>query len=326
MYPRSTSSMIRIATAFALAALAAGCEGTIEDAQVPPSTHEQPGAIFTDEQALLDWLAEKAATVPLASAQVHRDGTGRVLSVDYSSPEDRATLAGLLGGTARYFLIGGERQSVDFLAPRKTPDADALGAAPANGEVAAIAQGLRTGGLSSSKSLCSGSFCTSNSSTNDHFGFSRFSYHSVGAGTSQTSGGWKETVYPMFPDPTWSCRTRCNGGAPYICRPGDFQRNDNRNGVVCVHQTGQNNLGVDVVWFSDGFTVYTGSRTVRNAASVGMERSSIGVLSGPCQIPFPSPHTAECQINGVCAAHSAFGTGGSTMAITGAGSYACPFN
>jgi hypothetical protein len=302
--------------------LASGCGvDAIDGNEVAgPAVSPQPGPSFTDEQQLLDWLAQSAAEIPLESALVHRDASGRVTSVDYTSDQDRLALLERLGGEAGYFTLAGQRHGVDFLrrGESTTPE-------PGDPAVETAQEALVTGGLPVSRDLCSGSFCTRNRSWNDHFGISRLSRHAVGASTQQTSGGWRETTYAPFPDPNFVCRTRCNG-TPHICRPGDYRRPGSRGGPeACVHREGQNTLVLEAYWFSKRRVAYNQATVGRNVSGVALERSSFGALTGDCRLPPGSRETAECEIDGICAHHNSGGTGGATLVVTGAGGYDCPF-
>lgn len=307
---RTLSQAITLTGVMALTLALGGLSGCATPPADQASEHRpngQPGQSFASEQEMLDWLAAQAEGLP--SARIVRDKDGRVIGVDVESPEDRAALAAALGGPDGYFLVGGESVSVAFLQPPGS-------------EGRVVEKGTEV-------PLCGGSLCTLNKTWTDHY----FFYHSVGASTVVTSGGYREwyyqprTVYPPCPPGARVCPP-----PQLVCEPGDVLVNGNRAGMLCYHREGSHTASVDVAWFVGPNVSVHGSKVVQNG-NASVEKTAFGInVKGPCPgdvvagDPGVISQPAECAITGICAAHFAFAPGGSTMTTTQNGEIGvCPF-
>lgn len=266
---------------------------------------------FSDEQALLNWMATLSESEPLESVRVTRRD-GRVAGVSIDDAGDRAILARRLGGDEGIFVLAGEVHSTDFL---RSPDP---AAAPARRDTATVSRAL-TSDIPSDIPRCadSGLLCTANSSSNFHINLGKVVYHSVGGSTSVTRGGFQETRYAPVELP--GCRPS-RLPCPRGCLPGDVWVQTGRSEGYCRHTEGWHNIYLENVYFTgDHVVAEVASTAAANVPSLGLGKSTFGAATAPCFPGGPS----ECEINGVCTLHDTTDLGGQTRLTTADGSYDC---
>jgi hypothetical protein len=296
-------------------ALGAGAcaSGEIDEPQAPaPASAQAPSHTFADQQAMLDWLAAMAGTQPLPSAQISRDAHGRVQGVMLGTDQDRQAVIAALGGPDAILSVGGEAARVQVLL-------DGGARAPSTATTEGIATTAQA--LSSNTPACQGSFCTANESHNTHVTIFGFGYHDVGGSTTQTQGGWRTWNYSPITLTIPGCSSDSRIPCTYDgCYPGDTYVGNTRLQAFCRHVEGWNHISVSVTYFvGNRVPILFENNNVNNTTTVTTTKTGYGKFLFPCNFGGP----AECELNGACTAHSADGSGGTTIVSTAAGSTNC---
>lgn len=277
---------------------------------------------FQTRAELYDWLAAQADELQLNDVDVKRNASGEIESVLLQGKSRDLLLAKLLGETGHFKLEGHEIA----LEPN--------GSDSGSGDIASSQQAL-TSGIPSSQTACSGSFCLTGRSWNDHYSLFGLGYHDVG-GSASASG--IVTSYSALIAPSTTCNTRIGcGPTNYYCQGDDrlvvttvrVSYSDSQTIATCYHSVGY--ASVFNTYFSNmnncgsghcqdqPVAVLTGSSTATNSGA-SQSLTAFGFFKLPCTNGYGP---AECYVDGVCSTQYAMGPGGSASTRTAAGSYDC---
>ncbi|HEX6273557.1 MAG TPA: hypothetical protein VFZ53_10960 [Polyangiaceae bacterium] len=317
-----------------------GCAANIDEKGAGDGenvTTEDVPLEFDSRAELHEWLANKASELGLSDVVVHRDAEGTVDSLVMPGESRDVLFASLLGNKGHFTLEGHE------IAPERTavrPDllqassvASSLApAAPADVPITTRA----TSGIPSAQTNCSGAFCVTGRSWNNHYSIFSFGYHDVGGDVSAPG---IVTTYPAINAATNTCNTRIGCSPPvWTCNAGDklsiVQTRTSWGTVVetrtCIHTVGF--AAVTNTYFSN--TSNCGSGHCQNVptpvatysalnsgyANASQSLTAIGYFVISCNNGFGP---AECYVDGVCSSQFAMGPGGAASTRTAAGSYDC---
>lgn len=302
-----TVTGIGLVVAWAVPLMAMGCGGQ------PGDAGETQALSFSTPAELYEWMGEEAGRENLGDVVARRDATGAIVSVTMS-PGSRDRLMEALQGEVGYFTLKGERVDLS----RALTAATFKPAKPvSDAEFTEV-----TSALSSSASACSGSFCASGSSYNDHYTLFGIGYHDVGTSTAAKAANTIYSTYaPSGGTVCGPCRTSCTCVTNYTCNPGDTLIPGNSASRLptppeCRHSYGR--VAVQGAYFKNvsGTPVTVGSIFDNQTASqfAGVELTAFGSALYWGDYP-------EAGISGICGFHYATGNGGSVSLSTGAGSY-----
>lgn len=289
---------------------------------------------FGSRSELYDWLVAEAELLGASDLVVQRGGNGEIESVQLPG-DSRDVLLAKLQGDAGYFVLEGNEITLPLAADPAQPPENAEAKPEALGEnIGRVAAAVRSGIPSSSK-VCSGAFCLSGSSWNQHYSVAGFGYHDVG-GNASSSGIWTTYTALVRGNPTCNTRIGC-GPTQYYCQGDDrlevTQQRISYAAVAtiatCYHSVGF--AAVSNTYFSNESNCGSGHCvTEPTAVTSGFSISpnsmashsiwSVGRFIIPCVNNFGP---AECYLDGVCSDQFAMGPGGSASTRTAAGSYDC---
>lgn len=273
---------------------------------------------FTSADDALAWLATKSPDYP--GSHILKNEAGIVRSITF---DDLASRDALLNEFKRFRTI--RVAGTDF--PTETTTFTAESGAAMDTEIRTSAL---TSGVPSSREVCSGAFCITGVSINDHYSIFGVGYHHVGGSTGIASGGTKSFYCPTPVFGNLTCF------APYqkVLDPDYVSACDTGGnpGYACVYNNGTEHVGVAVTYFtnvtncgsgacvSTPTAIRTDQAIATNENVVGTSLTALGYFVLPCA---NGNGPAECDINGVCSSHSANANTFSAQTTTAAGSYDC---
>lgn len=272
---------------------------------------DEPGAdantlTFATANEAMAWLATKAPAHPGVSVVHGSDGAVQNIRFD-----DVAARDGLLEEFKSFRAI---RVAGEVFDP-----AQVLGSASSDTEE-------RTSAITSTDSRCSAGICISASSTNKHTSLFGLGYHEVGAATSITQGSSKSGVCPIVSS-GWLRTLSCSPfpGYSLVIDPDYPCKNPSTNpsGFACVKKNGTESIGMNITYFTNingtPTPILTEQVSVTDRNFVGKSYIALGTVSFNCGVNFPP----ECEVHGVCTAHSANSPAGSVSTSTASGFTTC---